>query len=81
MINKKNKMSVTFFSTIGHFHGDILCNKIDRVLNLGHLKQNFKAIALPFFPKLVIFMWKLFATRFSAYNRVLVIRFELLKLV
>ena len=33
---QENKMSLTFLPKIGHFHVEILCNKIDRMLNLGY---------------------------------------------
>ena len=73
MRNNKNMTSLTLFTESGHFHVEILCNKIDRMSYLGHFKANCKAIALPACPKLIIFMWTFFATKLSVYNRVLAV--------
>ena len=65
--------SITFLPKISHLRVETLCNKIDRMLNVGQFRQNYKTIALPICPQFFILMWKFFAIRLSPYNRVLVI--------
>ena len=36
LYEKQEKQDEPFLPKIGHFHEEILCNKIDRMLNLGH---------------------------------------------
>ena len=45
-------IALPFCPKLGHFHVEILCNKIDRMLNMGQFYAYLQGYSLTFLPKI-----------------------------